>query len=111
MELTGRPILLFIEDAYAATQVLEELMRADADLVIAPYTFDAIAHVRRFNFSAAVIDYARDGQSRDFLVEALCQRGVPLLVLTTIPLPVGWKAVTADAVDQIVPLLVNMLEN
>jgi ActR/RegA family two-component response regulator len=111
MELTGRTILLFIDDAYAATRVLEELVRADADLVIAPYTFDAIAHVRRFTFSAAVIDYAKNRHSRDHLVEALVQRGTPILVLTTTPLPTGWNAVIANSVEEIVPRLVSMLEH
>jgi hypothetical protein len=67
--------------------------------------------IRRFSFAAAVIDYAKSGSSRDHLVDALSQCGVPLLVLTNTSLPIGWNAQIAHSSKEIVPRLVNMLEN
>ncbi len=109
MQLTGRCILLLVEDARLAAHLVTDLERAHADLVVAAHSFEAIERLRKFMFAAAVLDYRHKGEERKGVASMLTERGIPILVLAKDCPPPDWSGTVVNSMEDVVPALASLL--
>lgn len=83
--LAGRIILVVEEQALVALDLRTALEQAGAEVMVARNTTEALAHINKFDFAAAVIDWRPDSDDHRVVARALKQEQVRFLFYATHP--------------------------
>jgi len=83
--LAGRIILVVEEQALVALDLRTALEQAGAEVMVARNTTEALAHINKFDFAAAVIDWRPDSDDHRVVARALKQEQVRFLFDATHP--------------------------
>jgi DNA-binding response OmpR family regulator len=77
--LAGRIILVVEEQALVALDLRTALEQAGAEVMVARNATEALAHINKFDFAAAVIDWRPDSDDHRVVARALKQEQVRFL--------------------------------
>jgi len=83
--LAGRIILVVEEQALVALDLRTALEQAGAEVMVARNATEALAHINKFDFAAAVIDWRPDSDDHRVVARALKQEQVRFLFYATHP--------------------------